>query len=31
MQAVFVGDIVEGNGKTVKENNLALKHNVPIG
>lgn len=31
MQTVFVGDIVEGNGKTVKENNLALKHNVPIG
>ena len=31
MQAVFVGDIVEENGKTVKENNLAVNHNVPIG
>ena len=27
----FVGDIVEANGKTWKENNLELKHNIPIG
>ena len=24
-------DIVESNGKTIKENNLDKKHNIPIG
>ncbi|ARN69389.1 hypothetical protein FORC36_4872 (plasmid) [Vibrio vulnificus] len=28
--AVFIGDIVESNGKTVKENNFSLKHEYPI-
>lgn len=28
---VFVGDIVEANGKTWKENNLAIQHDIPIG
>ena len=28
---VFVGDIVEANGKTWKENNLAIEHDIPIG
>ena len=28
---IFVGDIVEENGKTLKENNLAIKHDIPIG
>ena len=28
---IFIGDIVEENGKTVKENNLEKKHNIPIG
>ena len=28
---IFVGDIVEENGKTWKENNLAIKHDIPIG
>ena len=27
----FFGDIVEKNGKTIRENNLALKHNIPLG
>lgn len=26
-----MGDIVEENGKSVKENNLEKKHNIPIG
>lgn len=26
-----VGDIVEKNGKTVRENNMAMGHNIPIG
>lgn len=26
----FVGDIVETNGKTVKENNLNKNHNIPL-
>lgn len=30
-KAVFVGDIVEDNGKTVKENNLEKKHSIPLG
>lgn len=28
---LFVHDIVEENGKTVRENNLEKKHNIPIG
>ena len=28
---IFVGDLVESNGKTWKENNLAIKHDIPIG
>ena len=28
---MFVGDIVEANGKTWKENNLEIKHNIPLG
>ena len=28
---IFVGDIVEANGKTWKENNLAIQHEIPIG
>lgn len=27
----FVGDIVESNGKTWKENNLAKQHDIPLG
>ena len=27
----FVHDIVEENGKTIKENNLARQHAIPIG
>ena len=30
-QVVFVGDIVEENGKTVKENNTARVHQIPLG
>lgn len=26
----FLGDIVESNGKTLKENNLAIPHNIPL-
>lgn len=28
---IFVGDIVEENGKTWKENNLAIEHKIPLG
>jgi hypothetical protein len=27
----MIHDIVEANGKTIKENNLAKPHNIPIG
>ncbi len=30
-QVVMIHNIVEGNGKTIKENNLAKTHNIPIG
>lgn len=30
-QAVFIGDIVEANGKTLKDNNLGLDHTIPLG
>ena len=26
-----ISDIIESNGKTVKENNMNKKHNIPIG
>lgn len=28
---VMFGDIVEENGKTIRENNSTIKHNIPIG
>lgn len=28
---MFVGDIVEANGKTWRENNLSVKHGIPLG
>ena len=28
---VFVGDLVEKNGKTVKQNNLERQHKIPLG
>ena len=31
MKMVMIHDLVEENGKTIKENNLALNHNIPIG
>lgn len=30
-KAIFCGDIVEENGKTVKENNMEKQHNILIG
>lgn len=30
-QFIMVSDIVEANGKTCKENNLAIEHDIPIG
>lgn len=30
-KAMFVGDLVEDNGLTVKQNNLQLKHKIPLG
>jgi len=29
--AVIVGDVVEANGKTVRQNNLAVVHDIPLG
>lgn len=31
MKVIMIHDIVEKNGKTIKENNLEKKHNIPIG
>ena len=31
MEYVKFSDIVEENGKTIRENNLEIKHNIPIG
>lgn len=31
IKAVLVSNIVEANGKTVRQNNLELQHNIPIG
>ncbi len=28
---MFFSDMVEENGKTVRENNMAIKHKIPIG
>lgn len=28
---IVMGDIVESNGKTVRENNSAIAHKIPIG
>lgn len=30
-KAIFIGDIVEENGRTVRENNLELQHQLPLG
>lgn len=30
-KVVFVGDLVMENGKTWKENNMEIKHNIPLG
>ena len=30
-QVILVSNIVEKNGKTVRENNLELVHNIPLG
>lgn len=30
-KAIFVGDLVEDNGMTVKQNNMQLKHKIPLG
>lgn len=31
MGEIFIKDIVEGNGKTIKDNNLEKVHDIPIG
>lgn len=31
MDLVFAGDIVEENGKSVRENNLERQHRIPLG
>ena len=31
LKVVFCRDLVEENGKTVRENNMAIKHKIPIG
>jgi len=31
MGVVFLHDMVEANGKTIKENNLEKQHDIPIG
>ncbi len=28
---INVSDMVEGNGRTVRENNMAILHNIPVG
>lgn len=30
-EVVMIYDLVEENGKTVRENNLAISHNIPLG
>lgn len=31
IELIVFGDIVEANGKTIRENNMKLGHNIPIG
>lgn len=31
IEVIFVSDIVEANGKTVRENNMAIEHKIPLG
>lgn len=31
VNAIFIGDIVEANGKTVKQNNLEKMQSIPVG
>lgn len=31
MNLINIADIVENNGRTIRQNNLSLKHNIPIG
>jgi hypothetical protein len=31
MQPLYIGDIVEENGKTIRQNKMALTHNIPLG
>ena len=31
LKVVFCRDLVEENGKTVRENNMAIRHKIPIG
>ena len=31
IQVLFLSDMIEENGKTVKENNITIKHKIPIG
>jgi len=31
MNYVKIGDIVEDNGRTIRENNLEIEHNIPVG
>lgn len=31
MDMCFVGDVVENNGRTIKENNMAIVHDIPLG
>jgi hypothetical protein len=31
MQIVMVSDIVEGNGKTIRQNNMEKTHEIPLG
>ena len=30
-EVLFIGDIVESNGKTIRQNNLEKKHNINLG
>jgi hypothetical protein len=31
MKLFFIGDLVEENGKTIRQNNLAKAHGIPVG
>ena len=28
---IFIGDMIEENGKSIKENNMEIKHDIPLG